>query len=131
MLTRASSARFSARSQTSPDGRSSGSVRRLDRAALCPGNIATRLHFFLPRTFEHSRVERLPEVFRLLELLADFAAAIAFGFASTVATPGRSVAIMATAIRRASRRMDEQARPDPGSNSTNPAVENDTVVKRT
>src|SRR5262245_28526196 len=47
MLRRTSSPRFSARSQISPEGLSSGSIRKVDFAALWPRNAATRFLRFL------------------------------------------------------------------------------------
>src|SRR4051812_41705510 len=70
MLPWNSSPRFSARSQTSPDGRSSGSTRSADVAALWPWNTATRLHDFLPPRSEHCFIVPLSLTLRRADALA-------------------------------------------------------------
>src|ERR1043166_7734676 len=56
MLPWNSSPRFSAKIQTSPDGRSSGSLRSVACAALWPWNTATRRHDVLPPRSLHCRI---------------------------------------------------------------------------
>src|SRR5665647_2350413 len=91
MLTRTSSARFSARTQTSPEGLTSSSLRSVEREALWPWKTATRLHFLLPPTVEHCLVVPLSEddFLRLVVVLfeSERAAALAFGAASAQPLP--------------------------------------------
>src|SRR5256885_1120653 len=70
MLPWNSSPRFSARSQTFPEGRSSGSVRSADCAALWPWNTATRLHDVLPPRSLHCFIVPLSLTLRRAAALA-------------------------------------------------------------
>src|ERR1044071_478291 len=105
MVATTSSPRFSAKIQTSPDGRSSGSLRSVACAALCPWNTATRLHDVLPPRSLHCRI--VPLSFTLRR-----AAALAAGLAgSAEATHGAEPAMAAPGRNsRANRRIEEKAR---------------------
>src|ERR1041384_6185537 len=92
-----------------PDGRSSGSVRRVDGLALWPWNTETRRHRVLPPRSRHCRIVPLSLVLRP-------AAALGRGWvrgsadAAPEPTGTRADAVTAT-MSKADRRIGPEARP--------------------
>src|SRR4051812_28078151 len=104
MLPLNSSPRFSAKIQMSPEGRSSGSLRRVAGLALWPWNTATRRQLVLPLRSLHCRIVPLSLMLRRAAALAGRESADA------VPEPPEAATDAAAARNRANRRMGSKAR---------------------
>src|SRR5689334_4565136 len=91
----------------SPDGRSSGSARRVAGLALWPWNTAIRRQLALPLRSLHCRI--VP-----LSLMLRRAAALGRGSADAVLEPPEAATDAAAARNRANRRIGSEARPSDG-----------------
>src|SRR6187402_752137 len=101
MLARTSALRFTARSQTSPDGFASASLRSAAAGAFWPENTATRWHFRFAPLPQHCFCVPLPAD---LAFATFFGAALADAFGAATATAPLEAA-SSIATERASQRM--------------------------